>query len=122
MPLAMGPVDVGARRIGLVVVDEINGFATVGAGNLVPPVESPQVAAMVCETNRLAFLDTHAPGKAGPPYPPHCEAGAGEENLVPELAYLEDDGNGTLLRKDCINEFIGATRPDGSNALVDWVN
>ena len=37
MPLAMGPVDVGARRIGLVVVDEINGFATVGAGNLVPP-------------------------------------------------------------------------------------
>ena len=86
MLLAKGPVDVGARRIGLVVVDEINGFATVGAGNLVPPMESPQVATMVCETDRLTFFDTHAPGKAEPPYPPHCETGAGEENLVPELA------------------------------------
>ena len=26
------------------------------------------------------------------------------------------------MRKDCINEFIGVIRPDGSNALVDWVN
>jgi nicotinamidase-related amidase len=134
MPLAMGPVDIGARRTGLVIVDEVNGFATVGAGNLAPPVESPQVSAMVRETDRLAreftsrdwkilaFLDTHAPGKAEPPYPPHCEAGTGEENLVPELAWLEEDGNATLVRKDCINGFIGAIRPDGSNALVDWVN
>jgi hypothetical protein len=61
MLLAKGPVDVGARRIGLVVVDEINGFATVGASSLVPPVERPQAAAMVFETDRLAFLDTHAP-------------------------------------------------------------
>jgi hypothetical protein len=77
MRLAMGPVDVGARRIGLVVVDEINGFATVGADNLVPPVESPQVDAMVCEADRLAFLATHAPGKAEPPCPPHCDVEAG---------------------------------------------
>ena len=31
----------------------------------------------------LAFLDTHEPGKPEPPYPPHCERGTGEENLVP---------------------------------------
>jgi nicotinamidase-related amidase len=134
MPLAIGPVDVGKTRIGLVIVDEVNGFATVGAGNLAPPVESPQVSGMVHETDRLAreftdrnwkilaFLDTHEPGKPEPPYPAHCEAGTGEENLVPELEWLERDANTTLIRKDCINGFVGAIRPDGTNAVVDWVN
>ena len=132
MPLAIGPVAIGGRRIGLVIVDEVNGFATVGAGNLAPPVESEQVSTMVRETDRLAreftsrdwkilaLLDTHEPGKPEPPYPPHCEAGTGEENLVPEIAWLEGDANATLVRKDCINGFIGAIRPDGSNAVVDW--
>jgi nicotinamidase-related amidase len=69
----------------------------------------------------LAFLDTHVPGKPEPPYPPHCEAGTGEENLVPELEWLEQDPHTTLVRKDCINGFVGAIRPDGSNAVVDWV-
>ena len=132
MPLAMGPVEIGDRRTGLVIVDEVNGFATVGAGNLAPPVESGQVSTMVRETDRLArgfsrrdwkilaFLDTHVPGKPEPPYPPHCEAGTGEEDLVPELAWLEGDANSTLVRKDCINGFVGAIRTDGSNAVVDW--
>src|SRR3546814_9060978 len=70
----------------------------------------------------LAFLDTHVPGKPEPPYPPHCEAGTGEEDLVPELTWLGDDPHATLVRKDCINGFVGAIRPDGSNAVVDWVN
>jgi nicotinamidase-related amidase len=134
MPLAIGPVEIGERLTGLVIVDEVNGFATVGGGNLAPPVESEQVSTMVRETDRLAreftgrdwkilaFLDTHVPGKPEPPYPPHCEAGTGEEDLVPELAWLETDANSTLVRKDCINGFVGAIRPDGSNALVDWVN
>ena len=132
MPLAMGPVAIGDRRTGLVIVDEVNGFATVGAGNLAPPAESEQISTMVRETDRLAreftnrgwkilaFLDTHVPGKPEPPYPPHCEAGTGEENLVPELAWLESDANTTLVRKDCINGFVGAIRLDGSNALIDW--
>jgi nicotinamidase-related amidase len=134
MPLAIQPYELGERRVGLVIVDEVNGFATVGAGNLAPPVENPQVTTMVSETDRLArefssrglsilaFLDTHAPGKPEPPYPPHCEAGTGEEDLVPELAWLEDDANATLVRKDCINGFIGAIQADGSNRVVDWVN
>jgi nicotinamidase-related amidase len=133
MPLAIDPVTLGERPVGLVIVDEVNGFASVGAGNLAPPVESPEVTRMVRETDRLAreftrrgwkilaFLDTHVPGKPEPPYPPHCEAGTGEENLVPELAWLEGDAIATLVRKDCINGFIGAIRPDGSNAVVDWV-
>ncbi len=63
------------RRTGLVIVDEVNGFAAVGYGNLAPPLENPQVSRMVAETDRLArsfsengrpifaFLDTHERGK-----------------------------------------------------------
>ena len=134
LPVAPAKLTLGAEATGLVIVDEVNGFATVGAGNLAPPVENPQVSAMVSETDRLAhafsergwsilaFLDTHEPGKPEPPYPPHCEKGTGEEELVPELTWLEQDPNTTLVRKDCINGFIGAIRADGSNAVVDWVN
>jgi len=135
MPLRFEALDLTATRdAGLLIVDEVNGFATVGAGNLAPPVENPQVSRMVAETDRLAralsdraqpimaFLDTHDPGKPEPPYPPHCEAGTGEEDLVPALTWLEQAPTATLLRKDCINGFIGATRPDGSNAVADWIS
>ncbi|HEX9648462.1 MAG TPA: isochorismatase family protein [Alphaproteobacteria bacterium] len=123
-----------AGRVGLVIVDEVNGFATVGAGNLAPPEPNAQVARMVAETDRLArafaargmpiaaFLDTHQPGKPEPPYPPHCEAGTGEEDLVPELAWLEGEANATLIRKDCINGFVGAIDPaSGRNRIIDWI-
>jgi nicotinamidase-related amidase len=134
MPIKLGGVRISKRGVGLVIVDEVNGFATVGAGYLAPPVENPQVTAMVAETDRLArafsqrdwpifaFLDTHVPGKTEPPYPPHCEAGTGQEDLVPELQWLENDANATLVRKDCINGFVGAIAPDGTNRVVDWVN
>ncbi|MDH5411874.1 MAG: isochorismatase family protein, partial [Alphaproteobacteria bacterium] len=46
----------------------------------------------------------------------------GEEELVPELKWLEEERAATLLRKDCINGFVGAFRPDGGNGLIDWVN
>jgi nicotinamidase-related amidase len=118
---------------GLVIVDEVNGFATVGAGNLAPPQPNSQVTRMVTETDRLArafaaenlpiaaFLDTHDPGKPEPPYPPHCERGTGEEKLVPELAWLEDCPQATLIAKDCINGFVGAIQPDGRNQILEWV-
>lgn len=134
MPIRLEPLELRGEAAGLVIVDEVNGFATVGAGNLAPPVENPQVTNMVAETDRLArafaargwpilaFLDTHVPGKPEPPYPPHCEAGTGEENLVPRLAWLEGERHATLVRKDCINGFVGAIAPDGSNRVVDWVN
>ncbi len=134
MPIRLENLTVPKSGIGLVIVDEVNGFATVGAGYLAPPVENPQVTRMVAETDRLArsfsaqgrpifaFLDTHVPGKPEPPYPPHCEAGTGEENLVPRLAWLEGDPNTTLVRKDCINGFVGAIAPDGTNRIVEWVN
>ena len=133
MPLHFAGQKLGGNRVGLVIVDEVNGFATVGAGPLAPPAENPQVTQMVQETDRLArdfsrrgwpilaFLDTHVPGKPEPPYPPHCEAGTGHEDLVPQLKWLEEDRRATLVRKDCINGFVGAIDADGSNQIVDWV-
>jgi nicotinamidase-related amidase len=136
MPLSKVGLDLqkNGKGYGLIIVDEVNGFATVGAGNLAPQTPNEQVSVMVSETNRLAraftkqkmpvlaFLDTHDPGKPEPPYPPHCERGTGEEDLVPELKWLENEPQATLVRKDCINGFIGAFQPDGSNSIVDWVN
>ncbi|WP_199899616.1 isochorismatase family protein [Sneathiella glossodoripedis] len=136
MPIQLAELKVGqdCKAVGLVIVDEVNGFASVGAGNLAPPVPNEQVSTMVAETNRLAqefsksgkpilaFLDTHEPGKAEPPYPPHCEAGTGEEELVPELKWLERDPQTTLVRKDCINGFVGSIDADGENKFVNWVN
>lgn len=126
--------DSGSKKVyGLVIVDEVNGFATVGAGPLAPQQPNAQVSKMVSETNNLAeyfskrswpilaFLDTHEPGKVENPYPAHCEKGTGQEELVPELKWLETDHKATLIRKDCINGFIGAFKLDGSNAVVDWV-
>jgi nicotinamidase-related amidase len=119
---------------GLVIVDIVKGFAEVGRGALAPPVPNPQVSRMIGETDALAkrfvaderpilaFLDTHAPGKPEPPYPPHCEMGSGEEELVDELAWLTTEKNVTPVRKDCINGFIGAINPDGGNTFVDWVH
>jgi len=134
MPIAMETLALGDDPVGLIIVDEVNGFASVGHGNLAPPQENPQVARMVEQTNRLArtftvsdwpilaFLDSHEPGKPEPPYPPHCEIGSGEENLVPALSWLENEANTTLVRKDCINGFVGAIAGDGSNRMVEWAN
>ena len=133
MPIAFDAMKVGERRCGLLIIDEVNGFATTGAGNLAPPSDNGQVIEMVAETDRLAraflkqglpvfaTLDCHEPGKAEPPYPPHCEQGTGEELLVPELQWLEAEAGATLMNKDCINGFIGAFGPDGNNAVVDWI-
>jgi len=141
LPIRLVEYAVPAGETGLVIVDEVNGFCTVGAGALAPPEPDEQVSAMVEETARLArrfcerrwpvlaFLDTHEPGKPEPPYPPHCERGTGEENLVPELLWLAEDPDVTLIRKDCINGFIGAIEPiyhgthgTSRNKVADWVN
>ena len=135
IPLSKTELDLrtNGQGFGLIIVDEVNGFATVGAGNLAPQTPNEQVSVMVSETNRLAhsfieqgmpvlaFLDTHESGKPEPPYPPHCERGTGEEELVPELKWIEKEPLATLVRKDCINGFIGSFQPDGSNSIIDWV-
>ena len=134
MPLSFETLNLGAGAapMGLVIVDEVVGFAAPGGGNLAPPGEDADVARMVAETDRLAkrfaaskrpifaFLDSHEPGKPEPPYPPHCERGSGEDEFVAELRWLESEPQATLIRKDCINGFVGAMS-DGRNRFVDWV-
>ncbi|NET62563.1 MAG: isochorismatase family protein, partial [Symploca sp. SIO2E6] len=112
LPIDPQPYSVSDRSTGLIVVDVINGFCTVGSGPLAPTEPNVQIETMVAETNRLAqaftarglpvlaFLDTHEPGKPEPPYPNHCEKGTGEEKLVPQLAWLEGNPYTTLIEKD----------------------
>ena len=134
LPIALAAFDPAAQSTGLVIVDEVNGFCTVGAGPLAPQTANEQVDRMVRRTDDLArrfegagwpilaFLDTHEPGKPEPPYPPHCEAGTGQEELVPALKWLGDSAaHATLLRKDCINGFVGGIQGN-RNLVVDWVN
>ncbi|NBC33699.1 MAG: isochorismatase family protein, partial [Alphaproteobacteria bacterium] len=134
MPVALADFDPAAQPTGLVIVDEVHGFCTVGAGPLAPQAPNGQVDRMVQKTDALArrfeaegwpmmaFLDTHEPGKPEPPYPAHCQRGTGQEELVPELKWLENESKqATLLRKDCINGFVGGIQGN-RNLVVDWVN
>jgi nicotinamidase-related amidase len=134
LPIALCSYGLAGRRWGLVIVDEVNGFCTVGAGALAPRAPNAQVAQMVAETERLArrcaaegrpiaaFLDTHQPGVPEPPYPLHCERGTGEEDLVPELQWLKNADNVDLIEKDCINGFIGAIDvKTGDNRIGAWI-
>lgn len=123
----------GEVKTGLVLVDIINGFCTVGSGNLAPRAPDTQIAGMVDESVKLArefcekkwpiyaLLDSHHPDVPEPPYPPHCIAGTDESNLVPSLQWLEKEPNVTIRRKDCIDGFLGSLEKDGSNVFVDWV-
>lgn len=134
LPVRSASVTLAGKRIGKLDVDPVKGFAAIGGGNLAPPVANAQVSRMIAEidrTNRLfieahypiaVFLDTHEPGKPEYPYPPHCEAGTGEENLVEELSWLDGAPGVTLMRKDCINGVVGTTDlASGRNRLFDWI-
>ena len=135
LPIDPQPYTIGNRPTGLIIVDVVNGFCTIGYGDLAPTEPNQQIATMVAESNRLAqefidrgmpvllFLDTHEPGKPEPPYPPHCEKGTGEEKLVSELEWLENHPQATLIEKDCINGFIGSIDVEGgNNKLIEWIN
>ncbi|MDY7004959.1 MAG: isochorismatase family protein [Cyanobacteriota bacterium] len=135
LPIDPQPYLIGDRSAGLIVVDVINGFCTVGFGPLAPQEPNEQITTMISESDRLArtfvergwpvlaFLDTHEPGKPEPPYPPHCEKGTGEEELVPELKWLYNNPLITLVPKDCINGFIGSIEVNTQrNVLLNWIN
>ncbi|KAL5857459.1 hypothetical protein ACOSQ3_004917 [Xanthoceras sorbifolium] len=118
---------------GLVLVDIINGFCTVGAGSLAPREPNRQISGMINEAERLArifcekrmpimaFIDSHHPNKPEDPYPAHCITGTYESNLVPALRWLEEEANVTIRRKDCFDGYLGSVQEDGSNVFVDWV-
>ncbi|PON38922.1 Isochorismatase-like [Parasponia andersonii] len=134
IPLELETVNLSEDFVtGLVLVDIINGFCTVGAGNLAPGEPNRQISRMINESARLArifceknlpimaFLDSHHPNRPEDPYPPHCIAGTDESNLVPALRWLEEEPNVTIRRKDCFDGYLGSIEADGSNVFVDWV-
>ncbi len=131
MPVA--PVPYAApERTGLLVIDVVDGFCTPGCGPLAPPAPDADVERMVAAIDAVArrFLeggrkvmalrDQHAPGRAEPPYPPHCEAGSGHELLVERLRWLGTAPGATVLPKDCISAAVG-TFDGARNALHDWI-
>ena len=132
-PIATQPYTVHDKKTGLIIVDVVNGFCTVGCGPLAPPAPDACITTMVNNINTTAqnfnrlglpifvTLDSHDADIPEPPYPPHCIAGSGDDELVQELHWLTQCPNATLMRKDCINGFVGAITPQG-NILLDWVN
>jgi len=85
LPVAAAAFEAGTGRVGLVVVDEVNGFATVGAGNLAPPAPNAQVARMIEETVRLARAFTargHEPAAHGYLWCDHFRMAEGEERAT----------------------------------------
>lgn len=132
-PVALAAYDPAKQRTGLIIIDEVNGFASVGCGPLAPPAPDARVTRMIAETDALArrfagagwpvaaSLDSHDPDRPEPPYPPHCLKGTGDDELVPALKWLEEQPGATLIAKDCINLFVGAMQ-DGRNLLLDWID
>ncbi|KAF8044199.1 hypothetical protein BT93_A2243 [Corymbia citriodora subsp. variegata] len=131
LPLEQESVVLGDDgETGLVLVDIINGFCTVGAGNLAPREPNEQISSMVEESSRLArwfcgkkwpvlaFLDSHQPDKPEDPYPPHCITGTDESNLVPALRWIEKEPNVTVRHKDCYDGYLGSFERDGSNVFM----
>jgi nicotinamidase-related amidase len=130
VPVVKTALDLTVGRHGLIVVDEVHGFCTVGRGPLAPSVPNPQVERMIAETDRLArligpklvFRDSHPEGQVEAPYPAHCVQGTGDDELVDALAWLETASLTTVMPKDCIDGVIGGIRPNGSNLVFDWAN
>ncbi|CAB4283885.1 unnamed protein product [Prunus armeniaca] len=123
----------GDVKIGLVLVDIVNGLCTVDVGNLVPTQLDKQISEMVDKLVRVvrpfydrkwpvfAFLDSHHPYIPEPPYPPHCIAGTNEAKLVPILQWLENEANVKLRCKDCIDGFLAFVEKEASNVFINWV-
>ncbi len=140
-PIAPAPYTIRPRgNVGLVIVDPVCGFTR--AGNLADPEHMvPMVARIAAEYRQLKeelgerlhvliFMDEHDADIPEPPYPPHCVEGTGEEEIDPDLAFLlNEPTNVTVIRKDCINGFVGVTNipsssasdSECSNRFVDWV-
>ncbi|MBI5794227.1 isochorismatase family protein [Candidatus Uhrbacteria bacterium] len=108
--------------VGLVIVDPGRGFTR--EGNLSDPTHMVPMIRRIASLYRelhatlgnhlqvLVFLDTHDPDIPEPPYPPHGIKGTGEELIDPELEFLLSEPNVRVIRKDCINGYVGAMYTD----------
>ena len=132
LPIQTETLAIGDGAVGLVIVDACVGFTR--EGHLADPERMvPMVQAIAAQWRRLkvalgerlhtlCFLDTHEPDIPEPPYPPHCIKGTGEEQIDPDLVWLLNEPQVMVIRKDCINGFVGAVdRETGRNVFCEWV-
>lgn len=125
LPVYKKEVEAAPNSTGIIVVDPVVGFCDRGA-----MADPKRMQPMVTEIDNLLkafpdikvliFLDTH--DKPEPPYPDHCMIGSGEEDITPALEWVtrQRRGRTTIVRKDCINAFIGSIK-DGENLLSNWI-
>ncbi|THG17510.1 hypothetical protein TEA_011422 [Camellia sinensis var. sinensis] len=122
-------------KTGLVLLNIINGFCTIGPGNLAPTEPNSQINEMIDESARLAkvfcnkkwpvlaFLNSHYPGKLEHPYPPHCNIGTNESNLVPDCydGYLALRQNRALTAVfiTAVNDTINGGNETAVNTAIN---
>lgn len=125
------PVDIKPEHalsfggVALFVVDAINAFCTPGCGPLAPPASDPVIESTIhkidtlarrfnsqCKSYKVIIRDAHSGREY--PWETHALRGTAESQLVPSLAWLEqefDPENDLLIEKDCINPWLGAEYP-----------
>lgn len=135
LPINIKDIRLKIKSSGLVIIDPLNGFCKPGCGPLAPPAPDKAIEEMISYVDFLArFLagysrpilvlaDSHRPGVPEPPYPPHCEEGTEQAMVVDQLCWMLKSEKVTIIRKDCMDGFIGGIKIDsGFNVVVDWVN
>jgi nicotinamidase-related amidase len=109
--------DAQLGRVALFSIDMLNGFCHEGA------LASPRVKGIIPAVV-TAFKDAHAIGVRNfvlaqdchtpdsvefSNFPPHCQVGTGEANIIPELAELPFADLYTAVSKNTLNVFHGTT-------------
>lgn len=125
LPVAAASYTLAGRDAGLVIANA-TGTACAADGTLLPDSAlSRRAASAIAETERLArrFLARRRPLLA------FVDQRRVVQQPATALAWLRDDPDVTLLRKDCVSGFVGAIEAvhhgqhgTSHNRVVDWVN
>ena len=132
LPIQLGSYDVGGEGAGLAIVNPIGALCAAESGEI---ATEGRIGGMVARCDALArrFLERRSPvlalADADASVMPSSGRGQGAAELVAELAWLRNEPDVTLLRKDCIDGFVGGIEPiyhgthgTSRNRVVDWVN
>jgi nicotinamidase-related amidase len=117
--------------VGLVIVDVVNGFCTIGSGNMAPTKHNEQISKMVEESAKLArefcdrkwpvlaFIDSHHPDIPERPYPPHCIIGTEESELVPGIGVAFLVSLFDSITRDSV--LISSSSFDNNESALKWL-
>jgi hypothetical protein len=117
LPFQLVPYDLAGVEAGLVIAN---------AGNT-PRAASPDDAIALMDRAARGFITRRSAVLAFVDARP--ASGPDAARTLPALRWLEDDPDVTILRKDCVNGFVGAIEAvhhgmhgTTRNRAVDWVN